>query len=905
MFMIDSNKCMIVVKDQIKTNEIISYTDEINKYNITFKNGKTYSYSKSNVIIMNNPVELNPKNYSVEIIGDKILCNIEHIYQFRSENKLYWHIVSKLKNYDYRDSQIRIIENCQNNKNPSEVFDYLKDISKLSKIDGKQILNKYFDEILSISNSSVLNNYLNPAKTRKSYNVSNLIFPFGCNQSQYKAVKYALNNQISIVQGPPGTGKTQTILNIIANLIINNKTVIVVSNNNSATNNVLEKLAKKEYGMDFMVASLGNANNKTEFVAHQLKNYPNLASWHLEGKKKISLKNISELSSKLEKVYLLEEDIAKLKDLQYNIELEKNHFDEIEINEDIFNVRVRRKTISKNIMKMWQEIQERFNNNNKISFWQKIKSILVYGIGDWDFFNQKQITIIFQLQKLYYKYALNEIKNNIEKKQEELNSYKDYNDNNLKEKSLAYFKDIISQRYNYIGERKFFSEKDIINESKEFLKEYPIVLSTTFSARANLAPNEEYDYVIMDEASQVDVATGALALSCAKNAVIVGDLKQLPNVVTSETMRKATEIKNKYNIQEAYDFGNNSFLKSIIELMPDVSSTLLREHYRCHPRIISFCNQKFYNNELVIMTNDDMKNKSLSVVKSVVGNHARGNYNERQIDIIYNEILPKLREEGFTNDDIGIIAPYNAQVNALYEKLYNIDIATVHKFQGREKKVIILSTVDDQIKEFTDDPYLLNVAVSRAKERLIVVISGNEQIKKGNIVDLISYIQYNKMEVIDSKIYSVFDFLYSQYRSERWKYFKTHNRISEFDSENLSFNLLSDILHEFPDYDLTCFEPLSLIIKDMSNLNEDEKKYILNPGTHVDFLIFNKFNKQPILAIETDGYVYHKEGTIQYNRDIMKNHILQLNGLPLIRLKTNGSGERDIITNKLKECILL
>ena len=902
MHIVDSNKCMILIGNKIKTNEVFSYTDEINKCNITFRNGKTYSYAKRNVIIMNNPVELNPKNYRVEIIGNKKLYDIEHIYQFSNQNKFYWHIVCKKDYYDYQVSELKIKYNYLNNVNSAKVFNYLKEISELSKIDEHQILKKYYDKLSFINDSSVLSNYLNPTKMRKSYTVSNLIFPFGCNQSQYKAVKSALNNQISIIQGPPGTGKTQTILNIIANLIVNDKIVIVVSNNNSATNNVLEKLAKKEYEMDFMVASLGNANNKSEFVAHQLKDYPNLSTWHLEEKKKISLKDISELSSKLEKVYLLEEDIAKLKDLEYNIKLEKNHFDEIEISEENFNVRARRKVISKNIMKMWQEIQERFNENNKISFWQKIKSILVYGIGDWDFFNQKQMTIIFQLQRLYYKYALKEIDNSIEKKQAELTSYKGYN-NILKEKSLAYFKDIISERYNYAGERKWFNEKDIFYNSKEFLKEYPIVLSTTFSARTSLNPDVEYDYVIMDEASQVDVATGALALSCAKNAVIVGDLKQLPNVVTAEIMRKAKEIKNKYNVQGAYNFGNNSFLKSIIELMPEVTSTLLREHYRCHPRIISFCNQKFYNNELVIMTKDDMKKKSLSVVKSVVGNHARGNYNERQIDIIYNEILPKLKEEGFTNDDIGIIAPYNAQVNALNKRLYNIDVATVHKFQGREKKVIILSTVDDQIKEFTDNPYLLNVAVSRAKERLVVVTSGNEQIKKGNIVDLISYIQYNKMEVIDSKIYSVFDYLYSQYRDECWKYFKTHNRISEFDSENLTFNLLSDILYEFPDYDLTCFEPLSLIIKDMSNLSEDEKKYVLNPGTHIDFLIFNKFNKQPVLAVETDGYAYHKEGTIQHNRDIMKNHILQLNGLQLIRLKTNGSGERDIIIRRLRDCI--
>ena len=86
--------------------------------------------------------------------------------------------------------------------------------------------------------------YLNPSTVHTFNKKENYIpiFPFGCNNSQYQAVKKAMENQISVIQGPPGTGKTQTILNIIANIILKGKTVQIVSNNNSATNNVYEKL---------------------------------------------------------------------------------------------------------------------------------------------------------------------------------------------------------------------------------------------------------------------------------------------------------------------------------------------------------------------------------------------------------------------------------------------------------------------------------------------------------------------------------------------------------------------------------------------------------------------------------------------------------------------------------------
>ena len=65
-----------------------------------------------------------------------------------------------------------------------------------------------------------------------------------------------MENQLSIIEGPPGTGKTQTILNIIANILMNGKTVQVVSNNNSAIQNVYEKLSSSKYNLGFIVASL-------------------------------------------------------------------------------------------------------------------------------------------------------------------------------------------------------------------------------------------------------------------------------------------------------------------------------------------------------------------------------------------------------------------------------------------------------------------------------------------------------------------------------------------------------------------------------------------------------------------------------------------------------------------------
>lgn len=68
-----------------------------------------------------------------------------------------------------------------------------------------------------------------------------------------------MENQISVIQGPPGTGKTQTILNIIANILMQGKTVQIVSNNNSATENVYEKLSSSKYNLGFVALGEPNA----------------------------------------------------------------------------------------------------------------------------------------------------------------------------------------------------------------------------------------------------------------------------------------------------------------------------------------------------------------------------------------------------------------------------------------------------------------------------------------------------------------------------------------------------------------------------------------------------------------------------------------------------------------------
>ena len=323
-----------------------------------------------------------------------------------------------------------------------------------------------------------------------------------------------------------------------------------------------------------------------------------------------------------------------------------------------------------------------------------------------------------------------------------------YNPNAVYEKSLCILKAEVAKQCLKKQNRKVYSDiKTISNNFEQFVSDYPVVMSTTFSSR-NCMPYKDtnflYDYVIMDEASQIDIVTGALALSCAENAVIVGDKKQLPNVVPENLQKSANEVFNKYPLSKGYEF-TNSFLSSLEAIFPEIPQTLLREHYRCHPKIINFCNQRFYDGKLLIMTEENT-NKALAAFRTVPGNHCSNKYNQRQIDIIRDEILPNI--DTSNKDEIGIIAPYNNQINAIKSQLPEYECATVHSFQGKEKDIIIISTVDNEISDFTDNDNILNVAISRAKKQLFIIVSGNEQKQDTNIMELIHYIEYNNLEEI-------------------------------------------------------------------------------------------------------------------------------------------------------------
>ena len=124
-------------------------------------------------------------------------------------------------------------QNCLTDGKNQETFQYFKETAAAISLvaeNGINILSMQYDKIQQVSEDTVLASYLAPQKEVKAPQMPEaVIYPFGLTQSQKLAVERALSSKISIIQGPPGTGKTQTILNIIANVVRSGKTVAVAT----------------------------------------------------------------------------------------------------------------------------------------------------------------------------------------------------------------------------------------------------------------------------------------------------------------------------------------------------------------------------------------------------------------------------------------------------------------------------------------------------------------------------------------------------------------------------------------------------------------------------------------------------------------------------------------------------
>lgn len=708
-----------------------------------------------------------------------------------------------------------------------------------------------------------------------------LIYPFGLNESQLAAVEQAFRTQVSVIEGPPGTGKTQTILNILANVLLRGQTVAVLSNNNAAVENVYEKLEK--CGLGHLIARLGNQDNRQDFFA-------DLPPWPSgEPEPAPTLEDIQTLLARV-KQYLHDHNRAA----QLQVEL-----DEL--------------TIERRYLRQWQADNgvhaalslDRYDltprkaadlmaylahlGEQRIRLKDRIELLFNFGIFRTKPFaeGEARLSVFHALQMHYYDKALRGKEAELQACRESL-AHGNFTAllDELKTASMRHLKQYLQRLPRPSGS---FDAKTYRQQFDAFLKRFPILGSGTHSIVNSIAAGAILDYVIIDEASLQDIVPGILPLGCAKNLIVVGDNRQLAHIPVALGLPAPAD---------AYDCERYSLLDSCIGVFKEtLPRTLLKEHYRCHPRIIQFCNQQFYDNALVPMT-EDKGEAPLRLVVTAKGNHARQNTNLRELDSLLKVLDDEGEPVGMDGDGRGFIAPFRAQVNLSCTHLPADFVKdTVHKFQGRECDEIVFSTVLDKKRHnqerkrlnFVDDPRMINVAVSRAKHRFTLV-TGDEIFagNNGHIAALIRYVTYYAQDeqIVRAPVVSAFDLLYREYDQSLTRLnARLRPKDSHYKSEQIVAQLLRETLSPSACQALMVHDQVKLNqIASPSNLDLTERERAFMARASCDFVIYFRVGKIPVGVIEVDGGSHDRPD--QAARDALKNSILAKSGILVLRLRT-------------------
>ncbi|TET09717.1 MAG: hypothetical protein E3J83_01790 [Candidatus Atribacteria bacterium] len=246
-----------------------------------------------------------------------------------------------------------------------------------------------------------------------------------------------------------------------------------------------------------------------------------------------------------------------------------------------------------------------------------------------------------------------------------------------------------------------------------------------------------FDYVIVDEVSMANIPSLISTSFFAKIGIVLGgDPFQLPPIYPEDA-----EEPNEW-------LRANIFEKAGITQSDDPRSSFLDIQYRMQYEIGNLVSEMFYKDVGGLKTRVDFLEPIRGFGGRVVFIHSPGivkkvgagylnDEEHRRFNEVHAEVAIKATLVGLKNgvkpSEIGIIVPYNAQVVQISQKLqqFNIDsneikVSTIHSFQGQERRMIIVDFTDDNIKptHLTANWKLINVALSRAKEQLIMI--GNQ-----------------------------------------------------------------------------------------------------------------------------------------------------------------------------------
>lgn len=637
--------------------------------------------------------------------------------------------------------------------------------------------------------------------------------------SQDQAVTSAMENNFTVVTGPPGTGKSQVLVNVIAAAVASKESVLFASKNNQAVDVVFDRLS--QISPDACIVRAGASSRRSEVASsiariidtprRSVNSAKAIRDWVELEEKITAIHDVLHQRARLEgEVDQLETDLRERLDSlpsQANVDSDltqlRSALGNTQTALDAFGM-------SLGLFRRWKKHQQRLeharDNLAKLAEltgldWHSDRQVLrtvdrrpkrsLIPRADFGEMEQTARTII----------SVGQIRATIGSMESELNDLPP--------------KHVLNDRLHMIGSERVAVSRALLDARWEqarrdnsaartaagelaeqldravdrgsgaararrlvqgALNTVPVWGITNLSARTNLPLTPElFDLVVIDEASQCDIASALPLLARARRAMIIGDRRQLTHITNLSKGREQV-IAQRWGLDDTrvseFSYTNRSCF-GLASTRTSESPIFLDLHFRSHPAIIGFSNEHFYESRLEFCSDRQVPlGESAIEWKRVQGDcrtgpngKSRVNPEEaRALATTLFEDIDDLRGLGLS---VGVVTPYRAQADRILdhlrsmledEVLRDLTIATTHRFQGDERDVIYFSPVlgpsmSKWQANFAADENLINVALTRARRRLVIVGNMDACLKHQNVLtDLANYVSRLEAGAFDSPL---------------------------------------------------------------------------------------------------------------------------------------------------------
>ena len=694
------------------------------------------------------------------------------------------------------------------------------------------------------------------------------------NYSQDKALSSALL-QDTIIWGPPGTGKSQVIANIIANVLMKNKSAIIMSQKKAALD-VLKKRLGKVSAFSLFVLN-DNKMIKSEFyrpLQDFIEMVENSTSGQLNRKKKIISSNEREAIKNISDAKKNNQYKPALKAL----EIFENNTNLI----DIF-VQLDEKMIYPESKPKFKVFLEEFTSTNSIvkkglifkRYEKRIKllaqkaHILLAKVDDLNLNDIKKIIPLLDttvtenilnasLQLVHdssyqsdESYITAQLGKNIMAK---INHWRN-NDEDM-------FKDY-KKFANAVRAGRRLAYK-FVNDHMEIIRElFPVIITTPETSFINWEKNS-FDYAVIDESSQMFLEIGLPILYLAKIKVLAGDTKQMQPSRWFAT-RDASEDEEDVaeNAESLLDY---AFDKGVFQVMLD-------QNYRSSSAsLMSFSAKNFYKSQLEVIDNILIKEDKPIEVINIKGIWEKGTNLKEAKKVI------SIANKEINNYDKIILLTFNSSQRQLIEKMILEDnlvlqnaldeetlmIRNIENIQGDEADLVIASVVYDSTTNM-GSTYVskqggknaLNVAISRAKHKMIVIKSvTSETIKSAKSEDFKVFKEW--LDFLDLS------------PTKQTEYSKPKYKLDEMEGD-VDSSFEQDVIDYMKNKIFTTTK-LNIV-----------KQYEVG-SKRIDIAFIDPRSKF-ILGVEVDGYKWHGgQGYNKYLEDFSRQEFLENKGYPIYRI---------------------